>query len=92
MVNNNQDRFNMSIDMIRNLNNKILQNKANNHSDFFQKSVRLYICQKKREEIKESLKCGYQEMGELNREMADEGLINLCETFTCYEDSLAECD
>ena len=92
MVNYNQERFNMSMNMIRTLNNKILQNKANNHSDFFQKSVRLYICQKKREEIKEKLKFGYQEMGDLNREMADEGLINLCETFSCYEDSLAECE
>ncbi len=82
----------MSMKMIRTLNDKILQNKTNNHSDFFQKSVRLYICQEKREEIKESLKCGYQEMGELNREMADEGLLNLCETFSCYEDSLAECE
>ena len=92
MANYNQERFNMSMNMIRTLNNKILQNKTNNHSDFFQKSVRLYICQKKREEIKEKLKSGYQEMGKLNREMADEGLINLCETFNCYEDSLAECD
>ncbi|MFN2364741.1 MAG: CopG family transcriptional regulator [Halarsenatibacteraceae bacterium] len=92
MINNNQKRFKMSVSRIRTLNNKILQNKANNHSDFFQKSVRLYICQKKREEIKESLKWGYQEMADLNREMADEDLINLCETFSCYEDSLAECE
>ncbi|GEM_PF-3459735 len=92
MANYDQERFNMSMNMIREFNNKILQNKANNHSDFFQKSVRMYICQKKREEIKEKLKCGYQEMGELNRKMADEGFLNLCETFSCYEDSLAECE
>ena len=92
MVNNNQKRFNMSRNMIRTLNNKILQNKTNNHSDFFQKSVRMYICHKKREEIKEKLKTGYQEMGELNRKMAGEDLIDLCKTFNCYEDSLAECE
>ncbi|MGM0420673.1 MAG: CopG family ribbon-helix-helix protein [Bacillota bacterium] len=87
---NNECR--MTTNLINSIRAEMPCKKINTHSDFFQKSVKFYICYKKREEIKEKLKTGYLEMSDLNEEMADEGLLNLCKSISFYEDSLAECE
>lgn len=45
-----------------------------NRSEFIREAMRLYLEERKRSELRESLKRGYQEMASLNLALAEEGL------------------
>ncbi len=63
-----------------------------NRSQFIREAMKLYIKEKRRQEIREQLRDGYIEMSEINRELAAEGLLCDAETMYYYEESLAECE
>ncbi len=63
-----------------------------NRSQFIREAMKLYIREKRRQEIREQLRNGYIEMSEINRELADEGLFCDAITMCYYEESLAECE
>jgi len=46
-----------------------------NRSEFIREAMRLYLEERKRRELREKLKRGYQEMASLNLALAEEGLI-----------------
>ena len=63
-----------------------------NRSQFIREAMKLYIEEKRRQEIRERLRNGYVEMSEINRELAAEGLLCDAKTICYYEESLAECE
>jgi len=65
---------------------------VSNNSEFFKEAVRLYLAHLKKDQIKKQLKNGYREMSDLNRDLADEGLLNNHRAISFYEDNLADCD
>lgn len=54
--------------------------------------MKLYLQEKKRQEIREQMRSGYLEMSEINLELADEGIQSDVNTFSYYEKRLAECE
>jgi len=62
------------------------------NSEFFQEAVRVYLAHLKRDQMKQQLRNGYLEMSDLNRDLADEGLLSNQQAITFYEDNLAGCD
>jgi CopG family transcriptional regulator/antitoxin EndoAI len=63
-----------------------------NRSEFVRQATKLYIREKKKLRIKESMKKGYEEMGEINLCIAEECFEADCEIQKKYEDRLAECE
>lgn len=69
-----------------------VQKGSGNRSQFIREAMKLYLKEKKRQEIRERLRNGYIEMSELNSKLADEGLKCDARTICYYENSLAECE
>ena len=63
-----------------------------NRSEFIREAMKYYIKYKKNLEIKERLKKGYQEMGELNLAIAEMCFEADNKQLDGYEEILAECD
>ena len=63
-----------------------------NRSEFVREAMRCYLAEKRKMTLKEQLKRGYQEMAEINLEIA--GMYFEAETqqFSGYEEKLAECE
>ncbi len=61
-------------------------------NDFIREATKLYIYEKKRQQIRENLRNGYIEMSDINLQLADEGLSCEARTILYYEQSLAKCD
>lgn len=55
-------------------------------------AVKLYLRERKKEEVRNNLKKGYLKMATLNRQLADEGFSTDCYSFFCYEQRLVECE
>ena len=55
-------------------------------------AVKLYLRERKKEEVRNNLKRGYLKMATLNRQLADEGFSTDCYSFYCYEQRLVECE
>lgn len=72
---------------------KLINCKKNkNRSKFMREAVILYIRERKKDIMKELMKKGYQEMAELNCEMAEYGMNYDCAELSKYEVVLAESD
>lgn len=65
---------------------------SGNRSEFIREAMKLYLQEKKRQEIREQMRAGYLEMSEINLELADEGIKCETTTFNYYEERLAECE
>ena len=63
-----------------------------NRSEFIRRAMKLYIHEKKKAEIAEKLKKGYEEMAELNLELSELCLETDNRQLQLYEDMLAECE
>lgn len=63
-----------------------------NRSQFIREAMRLYIRERKKMQISESLKIGYEEMGELNCLIAELGLQNDTSELIKYEARLTGCE
>jgi len=62
-----------------------------NRSEFVREAMKLYITEKKRRNLKEQMKKGYQEMAKLNLQLAVEHYEIENEVQDYIEDRLAEC-
>lgn len=69
-----------------------VQRGSGNRSEFIREAMKLYLREKKRQEIREQMKSGYLEMSEINVKLADEGLKCEAGTIHFYEEKLAECE
>ena len=69
-----------------------LQDYSGDRNEFIKEATKLYLREKKRQQIREKLRHGYIEMSEINLKLADEGLSHDAKTICYYEDSLAECE
>lgn len=63
-----------------------------NRSEFVREAMRLYIREKKKSEIADKLKKGYEEMAEFNLEYSDYCLEADNRQLKLYEYKLAECE
>lgn len=61
-----------------------------NRSEFIREAMKLYISEKKKREIRESMKKGYMEMAAINLEMAELGFTAENECLNSYEKRLAK--
>lgn len=69
-----------------------VQHSNSDRNEFIQEATRLYLQKKKKQQIRERLRNGYLEMGDLNLSLADEGLRCEARTICFYEESLAKCE
>ena len=63
-----------------------------NRSEFIREALKLYIREKKKNDIARSLKKGYEEMALFNLEYSDYCLKSDNAQLRLYEDKLAECE
>nr|WP_206155566.1 ribbon-helix-helix protein, CopG family [Caldanaerobacter subterraneus] len=63
-----------------------------NRSEFIREAMKLYIRERKKAQIRESMKKGYMEMAAINSELAEMGLTAENECFAGYEMKLKKCD
>ncbi len=63
-----------------------------NRSEFIREALRLYIREKKKNEIAVMLKKGYEEMGSLNLEYSEYTLEIDNKELQLYEERMAECE
>lgn len=63
-----------------------------NRSEFIREAMKLYIKEKKKMRIRESMKKGYLEMAAINMELAELGFTAENECITTYEIKLSKCD
>lgn len=62
-----------------------------NRSEFIREAMKLYITERKRRNIREQMKRGYQEMASINLALAVENYDLENEAQRHYDDGLAEC-
>ncbi|CEP69254.1 Ribbon-helix-helix [Moorella glycerini] len=62
-----------------------------NRSEFIREAMKLYITERKRRNIREQMKRGYQEMASINLALAVENYDVENEAQRYYDDRLAEC-
>ena len=67
-------------------------NNSDDRNDFIKEATKLYLYEKKRQQIRENLRSGYIEMSDINLQLADEGLNCEAKTIFYYEERLAKCD
>ncbi len=60
-----------------------------NRSEFIREVMRCYIDDRRRRELRETLREGYCKMSQLNRELAEEGVTACEQAFALYEEVLA---
>jgi CopG family transcriptional regulator/antitoxin EndoAI len=63
-----------------------------NRSKFIREAVILYIKERRKKIMRELMRKGYEEMGELNSELAECGITCDCVELAKYEAGLAESD
>ncbi len=78
--------------LMQELENYLPSREGEELQEFFCQAIKMYLAHLKKDELKEELKCGYKEMGDINEKLADEGLPSLCRTISIYEEKLSECE
>ena len=78
--------------LLKDIDGFIKEDSSNDRSEFIKEAMRLYLKEKKRQEIREKLRDGYLEMSDFNQKLADEGIEYDTQVMIYYEDSLAECE
>ena len=63
---------------------------SGNRSEFIREAMKLYLEEKKKQEIREQMKTGYLEMSAINLQLADEGIKCDGPTIYFYEEKLRE--
>lgn len=61
---------------------------GNNRSDFIRKSIRFYLIEKRKIEIRNKMKLGYLEMSSINKNITEEYSEGDYEDFLSYETKL----
>ena len=70
----------------------LVSNEKKNRSQLIREAMRLYIDHKRRREIRDAMKKGYQEMAEINLKLAEMCFDVDSEIQGQYEEKLAECE
>lgn len=70
----------------------IASNDKQSRSELIREAMRLYVKERKRLELVEKMKEGYQLMAKINLEYAQMGLEADNQQFQRYEEKLAECE
>lgn len=70
----------------------IVSMEKTNRSEFVRKAMTLYIREKNKMEMREKMKKGYQEMGQINLSLAELGLSLDVSSLEDYEAEMAECE
>lgn len=70
----------------------IVEKENGNRSQFIREAMKLYIAERQKAEIREQMKQGYMEMGQINLELANSDLSVDLGTMLLYEENLAECE
>ncbi|NLM50877.1 MAG: ribbon-helix-helix protein, CopG family [Clostridiaceae bacterium] len=70
----------------------IVAKEKTNRSEFVREAMKFYIKEKRKIEIREMMKKGYQEMGKINLEICNECFEADDEQQLSYEQKLAECE
>ncbi len=63
-----------------------------NRSEFIREAMKLYIRERKKVEISDRMKKGYEEMAEINLELARYCYDADCRQLLSYEEKLSECE
>ena len=71
---------------------KFLSETKVSRSEFIREAVSFYLKEKKREGIRDSMKKGYAEMGEINSEIAEACVSADNAALKLYEQKLSECE
>jgi len=77
--------------LLREVDNLVLNQKTS-RSELVREAMRLYIRERKRIELRERMKKGYQEMAEINKDFADMCFEADSKILLSYEEKLAECE
>lgn len=70
----------------------IVQKENGNRSQFIREAMQLYISERQKKDIREKMKQGYIDMGEINLELANTGFSVDLGMIEEYEENLAECE
>lgn len=70
---------------------EIVSMEDTNRGEFIKEAMRLYLREKKRIQIMESMKNGYLEMSHINRSLSEIGFSNDMKDFLVYEMNLLGC-
>jgi CopG family transcriptional regulator/antitoxin EndoAI len=72
---------------LRELDNAVKE-EGTNRSDFIRKSIRFYLIEKRKLEIRNKMKAGYLEMSKINKSITEEYSEGDYEDFLSYETKL----
>ncbi|MFW5985119.1 MAG: CopG family ribbon-helix-helix protein [Halanaerobiaceae bacterium] len=78
--------------LLKEIDGYVKENGDGNRSEFIQEAMKLYLREKKRQQIRKDLREGYIQMSNINRELADEGIEYDVRIMSFYEETLAECE
>lgn len=70
----------------------VAEQENQNRSEFVRKAMKLYIAELRKEEIKQEMKQGYLEMGNINLKIAEDNIKIENRDFLKYEANIAECE
>lgn len=70
----------------------IVQKENGNRSQFIREAMQLYISERQKKDIREKMKQGYIDMGEINLELANSSFAVDLGMIEEYEENLAECE
>lgn len=70
----------------------IVEKENGNRSQFIREAMQLYISERQKKDIREKMKQGYIEMGDINLELANTGFSVDLGMIEEYEENLAECE
>ncbi|AZR71980.1 CopG family transcriptional regulator [Anoxybacter fermentans] len=70
----------------------IVKKEHGNRSQFIREAMQMYIAERQKKELREKMKQGYIEMGQINLELANAGFSVDCGMMLAYEENLAECE
>jgi CopG family transcriptional regulator/antitoxin EndoAI len=73
--------------LLRELDNAVKE-EGTNRSDFIRKSIRFYLIEKRKLEIRNKMKAGYLEMSKINKSITEEYSEGDYEDFLSYETKL----
>lgn len=73
--------------LLRELDNAVKEEETN-RSDFIRKSIRFYLIEKRKIEIRNKMKAGYLEMSNINKSITEEYSEGDYEDFLSYETKL----
>ncbi len=71
---------------------QVCSNEKSNRSEFVREAMRCYLAEKRKLSLREQLKRGYQEMADINLDIAGVYFDLEEEQYSRYEEKLAECE